>query len=83
MENSLQAILSLLVLIGATIGGTLLQGIHGSALEGIIAFAVAALLYLVTEELLVEAHKGEQDSAISTTMFFVGFLIVLILETAI
>jgi len=75
-------ILSLLVLIGATIGGTLLQGIHGSGLEVIIAFAVAALLYLVTEELLVEAHKGEQDTAFSTTMFFVGFLIVLILETA-
>jgi len=75
-------ILSLLVLIGATIGGTLLQGIHGSGLEVIIAFAVAALLYLVTEELLVEAHKGEPESAFSTTMFFVGFLIVLILETA-
>jgi len=75
-------ILSLLVLIGATLGGTILQGIHGSALEGIIAFAVAALLYLVTEELLVEAHKGKQDAAFSTTMFFVGFLIVTILETA-
>ena len=75
-------ILSLLVLIGATIGGTLLQGIHGFALEGIIAFAVAALLYLVTEELLVEAHSGKEDSAFSTTMFFVGFLIVLILDTA-
>ena len=75
-------VLSLLILVGATIGGTLLQGIHGSGLEGIIAFAVAALLYLVTEELLVEAHRGEQDSAFSTTMFFVGFLIVIILETA-
>jgi len=75
-------ILSLLVLVGATLGGTILQGIHGSALEGIIAFAVAALLYLVTEELLVEAHKGKQDTAFSTTMFFVGFLIVIILETA-
>ncbi|GJM17299.1 MAG: membrane protein [Thermodesulfobacteriota bacterium] len=73
--------LSLLVLIGATIGGTLLQGIHSSGLEGIIAFAVAALLYLVTEELLVEAHKENKDSAFATTMFFVGFLIVLILES--
>jgi len=75
-------VLSLLILAGATIGGTLLQGIHGSGLEGITAFAVAALLYLVTEELLVEAHKGEQDTAFSTAMFFVGFLIVIILETA-
>ncbi len=76
-------VLSILVFIGAVIGGTLLQGIHGSVLEGIIAFAVAALLYLVTEELLVEAHSGEEDSAFSTIMFFVGFLIVLILETAV
>ena len=74
-------VLSLLVLIGATIGGTLLQGIHSYSLEGIIAFAVAALLFLVTEELLVEAHKGQQDTSIATTMFFLGFLIVLILET--
>lgn len=74
--------LSLLVLAGATIGGTLLQGIHGPGLEAIMAFAVAALLYLVTEELLVEAHKGEQDSAFSTAMFFVGFLLILLLETA-
>jgi ZIP family zinc transporter len=74
-------VLSLLVLIGATIGGTLLQGIHSYKLEGIIAFAVAALLFLVTEELLVEAHKGQQDTSIATTMFFLGFLIVLILET--
>ena len=75
-------ILSLLVLAGAVLGGSLLEGIHGSALEGIIAFAVAALLYLVTEELLVEAHKGGGDSSFSTTMFFVGFLIVLLLESA-
>ena len=76
-------VLALLVLIGATIGGSLLQGIHSSGLEVMIAFAVAALLYLVTEELLVEAHRGQEDSAFSTTMFFVGFLIILILETAI
>ncbi|TDI91580.1 MAG: transporter [Candidatus Dadabacteria bacterium] len=75
-------ILSLLVLVGATLGGTLLEGIHRTGIDVIIAFAVAALLYLVTEELLVEAHRGEQDSAFSTTMFFVGFLIVIILETA-
>ena len=73
-------VLSVLVLIGATIGGTLLQGLHGPRLEAVIAFAVAALLYLVTEELLVEAHKGQNDSSFATTMFFLGFLIVLILE---
>lgn len=73
-------ILSVLVLIGTTIGSTLLQGLHGPGLEAVIAFAVAALLYLVTEELLVEAHKGQNDSTFATTMFFLGFLIVLLLE---
>lgn len=73
-------VLSVLVLIGSTIGSTLLQGLHGPGLEAIIAFAVAALLYLVTEELLVEAHKGQNDSTFATTMFFLGFLIVLLLE---
>jgi len=75
-------VLSILVLIGATIGAMLLQGLKSAGLEGIIAFAVAALLYLVTEELLVEAHKENNDSAFSTTMFFLGFLIVLILHTS-
>ena len=73
--------LAILVLIGATIGATLLQGMHSAGLEGIIAFAAAALLYLVTEELLVEAHKENNDTAFATTMFFLGFLIVLILST--
>ncbi len=68
-------------MIGTITGGKLLHGIHGSELEIIIAFAVAALLYLVIEELIVEAHKGEDS--FSTTMLFVGFLIVLILDTAI
>ena len=74
--------LSILVLFGALLGATLLSGLGGFSLDLVIAFAVAALLYLVTEELLVEAHRGPSDSAFSTTMFFVGFLIVIILEAA-
>jgi hypothetical protein len=31
-----------------------------SAKAGLIAFGVAALLYLVTEELLIEAHEGSE-----------------------
>ncbi len=38
-----------------------------------------ALLYLVTEELLVEAH-GRPDSPLINAMFFVDFLGLLILE---
>lgn len=46
------------------------------------AFALIALLYLVTEELLVEAHR-QPDSSLVTSMFFVGFLGLLALETPI
>ncbi len=43
------------------------------------SFALIALLYLVTEELLVEAHE-KPDSPLITSMFFVGFLGLLALE---
>ena len=38
-----------------------------------------ALLYLVTEELLVEAHK-KPDNVWITSAFFIGFLALLALE---
>jgi len=72
--------LAVLVLAGASLGGFFLEGLSGQSLEIAIAFATAALLYLVTEELLVEAHQG-RDNAFATTMFFVGFLIIMVLES--
>jgi ZIP family zinc transporter len=36
-------------------------------------------MYLVTEELLVEAHKGAEGPWISAT-FFLGFLVYLVIE---
>lgn len=44
-----------------------------------LALAVIALLYLVTEEFLVKAHR-EPDTTVVTIMFFVGFLGLLLLE---
>lgn len=38
-----------------------------------LSFGLVALLYLVAEELLVEAHE-KPDSSFATAMFFVGFL---------
>ena len=38
-----------------------------------------ALLYLVTEELLVEAHESP-DTPLISSMFFIGFLGLLLLE---
>ena len=43
-----------------------------------LAFALAALLYLVTEELLAEAHETP-DVPLVTALFFVGFLLFLML----
>ncbi len=46
---------------------------------GFLSFGLIALLYLVTEELLVEAHE-KPDSPLISAMFFVGFLSLLLLE---
>jgi ZIP family zinc transporter len=45
----------------------------------LLAFGLAALLYLVTEELLHEAHQLP-DNAYITATFFIGFLIFLVLS---
>jgi zinc transporter, ZIP family len=46
---------------------------------GFLSFGLMALLYLVTEELLVEAHE-RPDSPLISAMFFVGFLGLLVIE---
>jgi len=65
--------------IGALIGYLISGALSGAALIFAISFAAAALLYLVVEELLVEAHAGG-DTPWGTALFFVGFLIVLLIE---
>jgi hypothetical protein len=64
----------LLLVIGAGLAATVLQGLSGPPLGADLAFGVAALLYLVTEELLVEAHEVRENT-VTTAMFFVGFLV--------
>ena len=67
------AVLSALLILGG-VGGLLLLNVLGDAWKaGLIAFGAAALLYLVTEELLVEAHRDNADTIPGTAMFFVGF----------
>lgn len=48
-------------------------------IAGFLSFGLMALLYLVTEELLVEAHE-KPDSPLISAMFFIGFLALLTLE---
>jgi zinc transporter, ZIP family len=68
-----------LLISGAASGAILLSGISGAALDAVLAFGLAALLYLVTEELLVEAHEAPETPLLSAT-FFVGFLLLIVIE---
>lgn len=72
-------LLSLVPIVGATIGVVLLAGLSAGWMEAMLAFAAASLLYLVTEELLVEAHEVP-EAPWMTAMFFVGFLILLLID---
>lgn len=68
-----------LLLAGATLGAIFLHNLSGSLLEGVLAFGCAALLYLVIEELMVEAHE-EKETPVQTAMFFLGFIALLVTE---
>ncbi|MBE7434791.1 MAG: transporter [Anaerolineales bacterium] len=71
--------LSGLFIFGAVAGSAALSLISGALLAGVIAFGAAALLFLVTEELLTEAHEVAENPLL-TSAFFVGFLAVFLLE---
>jgi zinc transporter, ZIP family len=66
--------LGLTVLLFAVMGSVLLGGASQQLIGGVLAFSAAALLYLVTEELLIEAHTVE-EKPISTLVLFAGFLV--------
>ena len=70
--------LSLFLVIGAAVGDTVLHNASTTVLSAVLAFGCAALLFLVTEELLVEAHEVPETNA-TTAMFFAGFLLFLVL----
>jgi ZIP family zinc transporter len=71
-------ILSISICFGALVGSFILKYISKEALTGILAFGLSALMYLVTEELLVEAHEVK-DTPLNTAVFFVGFFVFLII----
>lgn len=71
--------LGALLLAGAGIGSALLAGLAAATLDAVLSFGIAALLYLVTEELLVEAHEAPETPLLSA-MFFLGFLVLLVIE---
>lgn len=55
------------------LGASLLADLGAVERVGVLSFGAAALLYLVTEELLVDAHAEGADTLAGSTLFFVGF----------
>ncbi|MFT3914258.1 MAG: hypothetical protein QM704_09110 [Anaeromyxobacteraceae bacterium] len=71
----LSAGLGVTVLAAAIAGKLLLAGASIHVIAGALSFSAAALLYLVTEELLMEAHEGDHpETPASTLVLFAGFL---------
>ena len=79
MAAAVTAGLSLVVAVGAILGALVLRGAGDAVLSLVLAFAAAALLWLVVEELLVEAHETPERPW-TAAMFFVGFLALFCLE---
>lgn len=72
------SVLSIVFFASAVLGATLLHNLSDSAMEIVLSFGLSALLFLVTEELLTEAHE-EKETVWHTSAFFIGFLLFLIL----
>jgi zinc transporter, ZIP family len=71
--------LALLTVAGTLLGFWLLTGASIATLAGVLAFGAVAFMYLATEELLVEAHASG-ETAIGSTAFYIGFLVILVVE---
>lgn len=72
--------LGLTTAVGAIGGAALLGGVPSTALSAILGVGAAALLYLVVEELLVEAHEVKESMLLSAN-FFLGFILIYILAS--
>lgn len=71
--------LTVLLSVGAAIGALFFAGLSRETLAPVLAFGAAALMYLVTEELLGEAHE-EDERAVVSFMFFLGFAVFLVMD---
>ena len=70
--------LALVFFTSSVLGGTILQNASHNVMDTVLSFGLAALLFLVTEELLKEAHE-EHETVWHTSAFFGGFLAFVIL----
>ena len=71
------------VLVAGSVAGSVLASTLQSSITahlGLLSFGAAALLYLVTEELLLEAHESTDGHVWYVDLcFFVGFLLSVVL----
>ena len=68
--------------VGLSISLVITNGLQGPALTGTLAFGTAALIYLVVEEVMKEAHaRGEDDSGLVNVAFFIGLLCIWLLDS--
>ena len=74
--------LTVALILGGLLGFILLDQLNGPWQLALLSFGAAALLYLVTEELLVEAHRGDGETTIGSALFFVGFAATLAVAAA-
>ena len=65
-----------LIVVCAAVAAFLFKDVGGVVLDALLSFGLAALLFLVTEELLVEAHEMPETPML-TAMFFIGFVVLL------
>jgi ZIP family zinc transporter len=68
-----------LLLAGAATGAGLSTQLNDQMMEVALAFGAAALIYLITEELLVEAHEVKETSW-STGAFSAGFVLIMLAD---
>mgnify|MGYP001392496355 FL=1 len=75
------ALMAVTYLIGLSTSLSITSGLQGPALTGTLAFGTAALIYLVVEEVMKEAHaRGEDDSGLVNVAFFIGLLCIWLLD---
>ena len=71
-------VLAAIFFASAILGAAVLQNASHNVMDTVLSFGLSALLFLITEELLKEAHE-EKETIWHTSAFFFGFLVFLIL----
>jgi ZIP family zinc transporter len=70
-----------LLAIGAITSAAIFGGLSGSTYAAVLAFGSAALIHLVSEEPLVEAHEHHvPENPLTAGLFFAGFLLLISIE---